>query len=149
MKIFRFLFLAFLLLFFEYAIGQTALTTSNLNLRNTPSRFGNVLTVIPRTSTVNVENCDDGWCKVTFSGIQGYVRESYLRKTSNSQPSYNNQRLSSVKYYTNSFGEKVQSPTFYNSAPAGATAECNDGTYSFSHSRRGTCSRHGGVRRWL
>jgi hypothetical protein len=33
--------------------------------------------------------------------------------------------------------------------PAGATAECNDGTYSFSSSRRGTCSHHGGVKRWL
>lgn len=34
-------------------------------------------------------------------------------------------------------------------APLGATAECNDGTYSFSQNRRGTCSHHGGVRRWL
>jgi hypothetical protein len=33
--------------------------------------------------------------------------------------------------------------------PAGATAICNDGTYSFSQSRRGTCSHHGGVNRWL
>lgn len=33
--------------------------------------------------------------------------------------------------------------------PAGATAECWDGTYSFSQSRRGTCSHHGGVKRWL
>lgn len=33
--------------------------------------------------------------------------------------------------------------------PAGATAQCNDGTYSFSRSRRGTCSHHNGVARWL
>src|SRR5262249_26351548 len=29
--------------------------------------------------------------------------------------------------------------------PMGATAKCRDGTYSFSQSRRGTCSHHGGV----
>lgn len=33
--------------------------------------------------------------------------------------------------------------------PAGATARCRDGTYSFSQSRRGTCSGHGRVSEWL
>jgi len=33
--------------------------------------------------------------------------------------------------------------------PAGATALCNDGTYSYSKTHQGTCSRHGGVARWL
>jgi len=52
-------------------------------------------------------------------------------------------------YYTNVDGNTVQSPTYYNSAPAGASAQCNDGTYSFSQNRRGTCSHHGGVAQWL
>ncbi|MFE4697228.1 DUF3761 domain-containing protein [Streptomyces sp. NPDC056738] len=34
-------------------------------------------------------------------------------------------------------------------APAGATALCDDGTYSYSAHRRGTCSHHGGVADWL
>jgi hypothetical protein len=34
-------------------------------------------------------------------------------------------------------------------APPGATALCNDGTYSFSQTRSGTCSHHGGVAQWL
>ncbi len=34
--------------------------------------------------------------------------------------------------------------------PAGkATAQCNDGTYSESTTRSGTCSRHGGVAKWM
>jgi hypothetical protein len=33
--------------------------------------------------------------------------------------------------------------------PSGATAECRDGTYSYSQNHRGTCSHHGGVKRWL
>jgi hypothetical protein len=34
-------------------------------------------------------------------------------------------------------------------APAGASAVCRDGTYSYSQNRRGTCSHHGGVAQWL
>jgi hypothetical protein len=34
-------------------------------------------------------------------------------------------------------------------APAGATAQCRDGSYSFSQHRSGTCSGHGGVAVWL
>lgn len=57
--------------------------------------------------------------------------------------------LSNNNYYTNTAGNKVHSPAYSNSAPSGATAKCGDGTYSFSQSRRGTCSHHGGVSSWL
>ena len=33
--------------------------------------------------------------------------------------------------------------------PPGATAQCNDRTYSFSQTHSGTCSHHGGVAVWL
>lgn len=33
--------------------------------------------------------------------------------------------------------------------PRGASAVCRDGSVSFSASRRGTCSHHGGVAEWL
>ena len=48
-------------------------------------------------------------------------------------------------------GSKTNEPASppNNSPPAGATAQCRDGTYSFSQHRRGTCSHHGGVARWL
>lgn len=48
--------------------------------------------------------------------------------------------------YVNSQGNYIQSPS---SNPAGASAQCRDGTYSYSQSRRGTCSHHGGVAVWL
>lgn len=51
--------------------------------------------------------------------------------------------------YVNSAGDTVCSPYSSPSAPAGATARCADGTYSFSQSRSGTCSHHGGVAQWL
>ncbi len=51
--------------------------------------------------------------------------------------------------YRNSDGVCVPRPAAAPAPPAGATAQCNDGTYSFSQHRSGTCSHHGGVRRWL
>ncbi|HEY3610520.1 MAG TPA: DUF3761 domain-containing protein [Pseudonocardiaceae bacterium] len=52
-------------------------------------------------------------------------------------------------YYVNSDGNCVHRPEQAPAAPAGATAKCQDGTYSFSQHRSGTCSHHGGVAEWL
>jgi hypothetical protein len=59
--------------------------------------------------------------------------------------------LSNDRYYTNVDGNQVHSPAYSTdgSVPAGATAKCGDGTYSFSQHHSGTCSHHGGVAEWL
>ncbi len=60
--------------------------------------------------------------------------------------------LSNDNHYTNSSGDTVHSPAYETQqdvVPAGATARCADGTYSFSQHRSGTCSHHGGVAEWL
>lgn len=61
----------------------------------------------------------------------------------------NTTNLSNDNYYVNAAGNTVHSPAYADSVPAGASARCRDGTYSFSQSRRGTCSHHGGVAEWL
>lgn len=65
-------------------------------------------------------------------------------------PSQNN-NLSNNNSYVNVDGNTVHSPAYSQNgqAPDGATAQCRDGTYSFSQNRRGTCSHHGGVDEWL
>jgi hypothetical protein len=57
----------------------------------------------------------------------------------------------SADYYRNSDGVCVHRPvkTQGSAVPQGATAQCRDGSYSFSQHRRGTCSHHGGVVKWL
>lgn len=47
--------------------------------------------------------------------------------------------------YENVDGECIARP---GDGPSGASARCNDGTYSYSQNRRGTCSGHGGVAEW-
>ncbi len=133
-------------------------TTANINLRSAASTYSESLIVLPKGTAVNLsEECDCKWISVEYKGQIGYVSSRYLSKSRPSiyRDSYKQtksyktgQRYTSKKYYTNSRGERVQSPTHYKSRPQGATALCRDGTYSFSRSRRGTCSRHGGIAVW-
>ncbi|WP_408988171.1 DUF3761 domain-containing protein [Sphingomonas sp. SUN039] len=69
------------------------------------------------------------------------------RRTHHTTQSYPNTYGS--EYYTARSGHRVHRPVRANRAPAGASAQCRDGTWSFSESHRGTCSHHGGVSRWL
>ena len=62
-----------------------------------------------------------------------------------------NPRLIEQGHYRNVDGAVVHSPAHTDSggAPAGASAQCRDGSWSFSLHHRGTCSHHGGVARWI
>lgn len=59
--------------------------------------------------------------------------------------------LTSHKHYINKDGKTIHSPAKSKSGdiPAGASAQCRDGSYSFSRHHSGTCSHHGGVSQWL
>lgn len=121
----------------------SAYTTTRIRLRDEPSLRGEILRVLPKSLRVEVSVCEEGWCEVSFLDESGYVAERFLRKGS--------PYIRSGRGYINSQGEWVPSPRriWDNRPPAGASARCRDGTYSFSRSRRGTCSHHGGVAEWL
>lgn len=155
-----------LLTFYLLCIDCSAFTkyvTNNLNLRYEPTIHSYVLTVIPRGTIVNIEeDCDCKWVPVEYNGYVGYISTKYLsnipvrksythrkgiyKEEKTGRSSCN--RRSDTRHYTYSYGNRVQSPTHYSTTPAGATALCRDGTYSFSQNRRGTCSHHGGVAKW-
>lgn len=145
------LLLLFALLLFSFSVNAQRIkyTSANLNLREEPNTYSKVLIVLPRgTEVVVSEDGDNEWICITHRGHIGYLYSRYL--TDHKRVVINTKSTSSGNgYYTNSRGEVVQSPTRYSSPPAGATARCRDGTYSFSRSRRGTCSHHGGVAEWL
>jgi hypothetical protein len=66
-------------------------------------------------------------------------------------PVPNESQLVEHGHYVNKDGVEVHSPAHSKTAapPEGATAQCRDGTYSFSLHHSGTCSHHGGVANWL
>ncbi len=77
----------------------------------------------------------------------GEESESTEREASPAEPEPNSECTNGT--YENSKGNTVCKPEESLTQPAGATARCQDGTYSFSESRSGTCSDHGGVAEWL
>jgi hypothetical protein len=94
--------------------------------------------------------------KPTLTPTNTPVPTKYIAPTQYIQPTTppftdNSSGLSNDNYYTNSDGNEVHSPadSTNGSIPAGATAKCNDGTYSFSQHHSGTCSGHAGVAQWL
>ena len=149
MKKFVIILLLVCTVFASFAKGVVRTTTTDLSLRVDASSTSRVILTIPQGTQVYLqEDCDCVWVYVTYNGYCGYVNAQFLTK---SVPATTTTAVAQepIRQYTNSYGNTVQSPTRYNKAPAGATALCRDGSYSFSQSRRGTCSHHGGVARWL
>ena len=120
-------------------------TSSNANLRASPSTSAKVLTVIPKATALNVGTCTT-WCAVSYGGQTGYVSKSTLSFKMATVPA---SLPPTSGTYTNVDGQQIQRPVMSDTAPAGASAHCRDGSYSFSTHRRGTCSHHGGVGEWL
>jgi len=141
-------FITILILVFTWtslAAASRVYTTTQVNIRTSPTTQSRIVQELPKGAIVSVvNNFDNGWTLVLYDHIAGFIKTQYLRRE------YEVARpVGTVKYYTNSYGNRVQSPTFYDAPPRGATARCRDGSYSFSQNRSGTCSHHGGVERWL
>lgn len=122
------------------------------------------------TTTINDPNLDIGQSRVQTDGVDGVLTHTYQVtytndvETSRTGPvdSITTQPVTKVitqgahqpapscpnGTYINTYGATVCRPYESSSVPAGASAQCVDGTYSFSQSRRGTCSSHGGVAVW-
>ena len=138
--------------------SQKATTISSVHLRMEANTASQSKAVLPKNSVVTIQDSTEGWYLVNYNGRVGFVNSGYLIQT-NEKGTDNYQQSSrqirhptsntQIRYYTNADGNRIQSPTKYDAVPEGATAVCRDGTYSFSRNRRGTCSHHGGVAKWL
>lgn len=154
-NLYRIILFALLILNSVYCASQPKYTTANLNVRTGPGTNYEVISVIPKGTVISQsDDCDCEWILVEYDKKIGYISAKYVSAASPQTVGVNKksdeaQSQDLIKYYTNSAGVKVQSPTIYSSVPKGATALCRDGTYSFSKSRKGTCSHHGGVAKWL
>ncbi|HEX6065873.1 MAG TPA: DUF3761 domain-containing protein [Longimicrobiales bacterium] len=118
--------------------------TSSVRVRADASTHSRVVMTLARGARVEVRACAVAWCWVEYRGRTGYVSENYLARVPQIVKRPNSGG------YVNALGNFVSAPVrSTDGPPAGATARCRDGTYSFSQSRSGTCSSHGGVARWL
>jgi uncharacterized protein DUF3761 len=122
-----------------------AYTTTAVWLRAGPALTADRLALLPQGAMVRVEQCTRSAYAVQFHALRGYIPEELLASQASAQA------IGGGPGYINSPGQWIPSPTRTadGQAPSGATARCNDGAYSFSQSRSGTCSWHGGVTRWL
>lgn len=75
------------------------------------------------------------------------VKAEETPKTTSTPSSSSASNLSNDNHYQNVDGNTIHSPakTEDNSIPPGATARCNNGSYSFSAHHQGSCSHNGGV----
>ena len=128
------------------AADTLAYTTTSVRLRERPFPTARPIAVLSQGTTVRLYTCWEGWCSVTVSSHSGYLLEEFLTRQAHQAAT-----IQQGKGYINVDGEFVPSPTrTADGQPLpGASAHCQDGTYSFSKHRRGTCSWHGGVARWL
>src|SRR5437764_4557653 len=121
--------------------AATSRTTGQVKLHASPDARSATTATLPAGAIVEVSSCSASWCRVTWQGRSGWASRRYLTSPTQQKAGHG---------YRNSDGDWIPSPTQSpNGPPKGATAQCNDGTYSFSRHRSGTCSHHGGVRQWL
>lgn len=59
-------------------IGQITATT-NINVRLAPSQEASKLGVLTGGDTVDLLEKADGWCKISYNGQIGYVKEEYVQ----------------------------------------------------------------------
>jgi uncharacterized protein YraI len=125
------------------AAQDVCYATSSVRMRADASTGSTIVNTLPRGARVEVRACAVDWCWVEYQSRTGYVAERYLTAIPLVVKGARGR-------YTNTRGNLMSPPVrSSDGAPAGATARCSDGTYSFSQSRSGTCSGHGGVARWL
>jgi hypothetical protein len=120
-------------------------TSTSSWLRAGPAPNARAVALLPQSTLVRVGYCEAGWCTAQFRRFSGYVQARELTL---------GPRLEAVdpgRGYVNVRGQWIPSPSWTASGrpPEGATAQCVDRSFSFSQSRSGTCSHHGGVARWL
>ena len=59
-------------LFVGCAAAKPAVVSSEVNLRKGPGTDSEVITLIPKGTQVEVGTCTNGWCQVTWNGMDGY-----------------------------------------------------------------------------
>jgi len=136
--------------------------TQKANLRDRPNRLASVVKIVNQGELLALLDANpigpwyrvrdsksdaEGWVHGNTIALLHTTEVDQINATSSQRPRRTLPPVSG-RSYINVDGVRVPSPVFTEKKPAGATARCRDGSYSFSQHRRGTCSYHGGVAEW-
>lgn len=130
------------------------------NVRSCASSTCNKLGVVETGTSVTVSGIVQGetvtggnstWYQVQYGGASAFIYSAYLTDVAPVQVQQpvivQQQPAQPAVVQQPPPQQEVQQPVTSDSS-SGATALCNDGTYSYSANHRGTCSHHGGVAVW-
>jgi uncharacterized protein YraI len=70
---------AFVLLLAVSAAAEPATVVSKLNLRTGPGPAFGIIAVMPPGLKLDVQKCDDEWCRVKLGGQIGYASQDFLK----------------------------------------------------------------------
>ncbi|MFJ1760769.1 DUF3761 domain-containing protein [Amycolatopsis sp. NPDC088138] len=129
--------------------GNVGVVESTSSTYSTPAYSVPVTTATPTTSEVPVATTVPAAPQTTAP--KAVAPKAVAPKTTAAKPKTTAKpapqpAACDADYYRNVDGNCVHRPS---DNPAGATAICKDGSYSYSQNHSGTCSGHGGVRTWL
>ena len=137
------------------AIGKA----QKANVRNAPAKFAGIVATVNEGDLLSLIRATpigpwyqvrdrrtnyEGWIHGNTVALLQTTDRADASSTQTQQPLTTLPRVSG-KSYVNVDGTRVPSLCLGIMKPAGATARCRDGSYSFSQHRRGTGSHHGGV----
>lgn len=70
-----------------HALASPAVIGSKLNLRAGPGANYAIVVVMPAGASVEVKQCGDEWCRVTYAGHSGFASRSHLGSAADSYAS--------------------------------------------------------------
>jgi uncharacterized protein YabE (DUF348 family) len=105
-----------------------------------------------KTQNQNDASLDKGRTLVAAAGINGVktktYKVTYVDGTETSREKIKEEITSAPIDQITRVGTRSSSDSSDNAGPAGATALCIDGSFSFALNHQGACSKHGGVSIW-
>lgn len=132
------------------ADSRTATVISeSANLRETPDSNGTVIQELPEGSELRIVKQKSAWFFVKYGSQSGWVHGNTIKPADSKDGSSKSlPDTTGAAPLSRSTPAPRAAPRIEKANPSGATARCGDGSLSFSASRRGTCSHHGGVAEW-
>ena len=99
----RLLFLFVLITCTIQVFSQDAVTLSNVNLRESAGASTKILSKIPKGTEIHIQECANGWCKISFKDLSGYVSSKLIRYASarSNETTQTPQAHEKIKYYRN------------------------------------------------